>query len=94
MKTGKLLFIFSIIGILVVIFLSQILTSVYIGKIESIKSSNGNVIIEIENSSVELILFNVDFIEFEEGDVVEFSGRRDIYMGKEQIIVDKIIKTS
>ena len=78
------------LGILVVIFLSQATSSIYVGEIKSIKSSNGNVIIEIENSSTELILFDVNFVGFEKGDVVEFSGRRDVYIGKEQIIVDRI----
>jgi DNA/RNA endonuclease YhcR with UshA esterase domain len=90
MKLKKVFFILSIIGVLIVIFLSQVLVSTYVGKIESIKSSNGNVMIMIENSSVELVLFDAEFIDFKEGGIIEFQGRADVYMGKEQIIVDRI----
>ena len=91
MKPEKTLLLLSIHGILSLIFLSQTTTQTYTGKIESIQSSNNKIIIKIENSSTELILFETSFINLEEGDTIEFQGRQDTYQGQEQIIVDRII---
>jgi len=38
------------------------------------------------------LLGGTDFISLKKGDTIEFQGKQDIYKGKNQIIVDKIIK--
>ena len=90
MKLEKILFILSIIGILILILLSQITNPIYTGKIESVKSSNNKIIIHIENSTTELVLFNTQFINLSKGYTIEFQGRQDTYKNQEQIIVDKL----
>ena len=92
MKTEKILFILSILGILFLIFLSQTSTKTYEGKIESIQNSNHKIIIKIENSSTELILFEKRFIDLKKGDIIKFQGKADTYKDKKQIIVDRIEK--
>jgi len=91
MNFQKIFFILSILGTLILIFLSQITTPTYTGTIESIQSSNNKIIIEIENSSTELILFDTTYINLSKNDKIEFQGRQDIYKDKKQIIVDKIL---
>lgn len=92
MKSEKLLLFLSIIGILIIILLSQIITPTYTGKITSIQSSNNKITIEIENSLTELILFETTFINLTKGKTIEFQGRKDTYKNKPQIIIDKITK--
>ena len=91
MKPEKLFLFLSILGILSLIFLSQTNTQTYTGIIKSIQPSNNKIIIEIENSSTELILFETNFIDLKKGDTIKFQGRQDTYQGQEQIIVDRVI---
>ena len=90
MKLEKILFFLSIIGILILTFISQTTATKYIGTIESIYSSNNKITIQIENSSTELILFETNSINLKKGDIIKFQGKRDIYKNKEQIIANKI----
>jgi len=90
MKLEKIFFILSILGILILIFLAQTIIPTYIGKIKSIQSSNNKIIIEIENSSTELILFDTQYINLSKDDIIEFQGRQDTYNNQPQIKVDKI----
>lgn len=92
MKQEKILLFLSIIGILILIFLSQATTQTYTGTIESIQSSNNKIIIKIENSSIELILFETSYANLKKGDTIEFQGRQDTYKGQEQIKIDKLTK--
>jgi len=54
----------------------------------------------LENKATKLVIFRspvhllggTDFISLKKGDTIEFQGKQDIYKGKNQIIVDKIIK--
>jgi len=93
MKLEKIFFILSLFGILLLIFLSQTTPPTYEGKIESIQSSNNKIIIELENSSTELIIFDTSFIDLKKGNIVKFQGRQDIYKNQSQIIINKIYNT-
>ena len=93
MKSEKILLLLSILGILLLIFLSQTTTPIYTGTIESIQSSNNKIIIKIENSSTELILFETNHINLEKGDTIEFQGRQDTYKGQAQIKIDRITQS-
>ena len=90
MKSQKIFFILSILGILFLIVLSQTSNQFQTGIIKSVKYSNNKITIYLENESVELILFDIIILNLKKGDIIEFQGKRDIYRGKKQIIVDKI----
>ena len=86
----KILFILSVMGILLLIFLAQTTSKTQIGTIKSIQNSNNKITIHLENNPIELIIFNTAFVSLKKGDIIEFRGKQDIYKGKKQIIVDKI----
>ena len=90
MKLQKITFILSLLGILLLIFLTQTTKQTQIATIESIQSSNNKIIIQIENNPAELIIFDTPFTNLKKGDTIEFQGRQDIYKNKTQIIVDKM----
>jgi DNA/RNA endonuclease YhcR with UshA esterase domain len=94
MRLAKITFILSLLGILLLIFLTQTTKQTQIATIESIKSSNNKIIIQIENNSAELIIFNTPFTNLKKGDIIEFQGRQDIYKNRTQIIVDELTKKS
>jgi DNA/RNA endonuclease YhcR with UshA esterase domain len=90
MKLERIFFILSIVGILILILISQITVTTHLGKIKSVQRYNNRIIIKIENSSKELVLFEESFINLKTGDTIEFQGKQDTYRGKEQIIINKI----
>ena len=92
MKLDKIFFITSIIGILILIFLTQTTTPTHTDKIKSIQSSNNKITIQLENSTTELILFNTQHINLTKGDIIKFQGKQNTYNNKTQIIINKITK--
>ena len=89
---AKKLFLLTIIGILLLIFLGQILTPLQEGTIKSIRVSGTTARIQLENNPAELILFDAKFIELEKGNIIKFEGREEFYRNKTQIVVDRIFK--
>ena len=90
MKLQKITFILSLLGILLLIFLTNTTKQTQIATIESIQSSNNKIIIQIENNSAELILFDTPLTNLKKGDTIEFQGRQDTYKNRTQIIIDKL----
>jgi len=90
MKLQKITFILSLLGILLLIFLTGASKQNQIATIASIQSSNNKIIIQIENNSAELIIFDTPLITLKKGDTIEFQGRQDTYKNKTQIIIDKL----
>ena len=91
MDFQKTIFLISLFGILLLIFLTQTTKQTQIGTIKSIQYSNNKITIQLENNSVELILFDTTNINLSKGDTIKFQGKRETYKNKEQIIADKII---
>lgn len=94
MKFKKIIFFVSLISILLIIFLSQYTKQTRTGTITSIEYSNNKIILEIENSTEQLILFDTTPLNLKKGDIIKFQGRQDIYKNKKQFIIDKIQKIS
>ena len=92
MKLHKITFTLTLLGILILIFLTQ-KPQIQSGTIKSIQTSQFKTIIQLENQEVELILFDPISTTLKKGDIVNFQGRPDTYKGKKQIIVDKIFIT-
>ena len=93
MNTKKIFFIISLLGILLLLFLTQT-TKDQTGTIKSIKYSENKITIQLENQNETLILFNSQSLNLEKGDEISFQGKYETYKGKKQIIVDKIIKNT
>ena len=90
MKSKKILFFLSLVGIFILIILSQTTKQTQTGTIQSIQSSNNKITIHIEDFEPKLILFDVSSINLKKGDVIKFQGKQDVYKDQEQIIIDKI----
>ena len=90
MKFKKIIFILSLIGIILLIFLAQNSRITFTGKIASIKYSENKIVISLENFEKKLILFDTSTLDLKKGNIIEFQGRQDIYKNEEQLIVDKI----
>ena len=86
----KITFILSIVGILFLIFLTQTTKQTQIDTIKSIQYSNNKITIQLENNSIELIIFDDISLNLQKGNTIKFQGKQDIYKGKKQIIIDKI----
>jgi len=87
---AKIVFAITIAGILLLIFLSQVLIPIQTGTIKSIKTSGTTTRIQLENNQIELVLFDAKFIKLEKGDIIKFQGRQEIYRNKTQTVVDRI----
>ncbi len=87
----KTIFLLTLLGILLLIILSQNLSNIKSAEIDSIHFSNDiTTIITTDNQT--LILFGADQVELKKGDSIKFIGSLEMYRGKNQVIVDKIWK--
>jgi len=92
MKLEKIFFIVSLLGILLLIFLAQTIKN-KTGTIESITYSENKITIQLENQEETLIIFDAQPLNLKKGDKILFQGKREIYKGQNQIIIDKIEKS-
>ena len=91
----KIIFLISsIIGILILIFLTQSLTREYQGEISNITYSSNKVTILLKDDNLELIIFDNTRLNLSSGDIILFTGKKEVYKNKEQIIVDEIYCSS
>ncbi len=86
----RLLLILSLLGIALLIIISQNQKSLITGTIEKIDNSNGRITIKLENETTKLILFEKTPPKIRAGDHIQVFGKEETYRGKKQIIVDKI----
>ena len=95
MNKQKTFFILSIIGILILLILSQTNSPPTIeGKIKSIKYGNNRIIINLENHNQEIIIFSTQLLNLQQGQESLIHGRQETYKNKTQIIADKIIQSN
>jgi DNA/RNA endonuclease YhcR with UshA esterase domain len=91
MGTQKLAFILSLLGILLLIFLSQT-KPIQTATVESIHSTNSKTTIQLQDHATELIIFETPNLNLTKGDNIKFQGKEDAYKNKKQIIVKKLSK--
>jgi DNA/RNA endonuclease YhcR with UshA esterase domain len=91
MKPTKIFFLLTLIGILILMFLTQMPNNQN-GTIESIKYSENKITIQLENINETLIIFDSRQLNLKIGDEITFNGKYENYRGEKQIIVDKITK--
>ncbi|MFH1451568.1 MAG: hypothetical protein ABIF88_00135 [archaeon] len=94
MKTSKILFIISTLGILFLLLVAQTTQKTHTGKITKIQYSTNKITLTLENYNETLILFDNKILDLKEGDKISFKGRPEIYQNQSQIIVNEIIKIS
>ena len=92
MNLEKMLFIFSIIGILFLLFYTNKAQPIQQGTISEIKYSENKITIQLENQEEILIIFENMLLDLKLGDKIQFQGREETYKNEKQIIVDKIRK--
>ncbi len=92
MKFEKIVFILSVIGILILGFLSFYLNTPTKGIVESVEFSQSRVIIKIVGQDEKLIVFENRLLDIKEGDEILFWGKREFYRNESQIIVERIEK--
>ena len=90
MKLSKILFITSLFLILSLTFLVEATEKEIEGTISSIAYSNNKITIYLEEGT-QLVIFDDKILHLKKGDKILFMGKKEIYRGTEQIIVDKII---
>jgi DNA/RNA endonuclease YhcR with UshA esterase domain len=91
MKLQKLTFLLSLLGILLLIFLTQT-KPIQTATIESIHSTSSKTIIKLQNHSTELIIFDTPLLNIKSGDKIKFQGKASTYKNQKQIIINKISK--
>ncbi|MBT3397388.1 hypothetical protein HOA55_00065 [archaeon] len=93
MNPQKSLFIATIIGILILLAISQFSSQITIqGKIQSIKYGNNKITIKLNNTPEQIIIFENKILPLKSGDQVHIEGKQDTYKNQSQIIVDKIVR--
>lgn len=91
-QTTKILFILTILGILIITFLSQNQKPLISGEISNIRKTTKTIIIQLENQSKNIILFEKEIpLEFEKGEKIIVFGKEEEYNNKTQILASKII---
>ena len=93
MNKQKIFFIISILGILILLTLTQIQKPVAHGKIKSIQYSNNKISIILENNPKEIIIFTNKLLNLKQEQEIIIYGKQAIYKNQEQIIADKIISS-
>lgn len=92
MNKQKLFFILSIIGILILLFLTTTSKPIIQGTIKEIKYGNNKITIQLENHNQEIILFSNKILNLQAGQNISIQGKQEVYKNKTQIIADKILK--
>jgi hypothetical protein len=90
MNKQKLFLVLSLIGILILIIISQGSSKVT-GKIEKINFYSGVVKIKIQNNSVDILIFEA-YLPLKENQTYTFCGKYQQEKNSTSFIVDKIIK--
>ena len=90
MNKQKIFFILSLLGILTLLFLTQINKPITQGKIKQIYYSENKITIQLENQETPIILFTDQPLQLKQNQEVLIYGKQETYKGKQQIIADKI----
>jgi len=90
MNKQKIFFILSLLGILTLLFLTQIQKPISQGKIKQIKYSENKITIQLENQEIPIILFAEKPTKLKQNQQVLIYGKKETYKQQEQIIADKI----
>ncbi|MFA5061188.1 MAG: hypothetical protein WC494_02645 [Candidatus Pacearchaeota archaeon] len=89
MKFEKIVFILGILGVLVISLICFYEDKPLRGEVESVEFGEGRVTIKLVGQEERLVVFS-DILNLKEGDKVLFWGKKEVYRGEEQIIVEKL----
>ncbi len=90
MKLQNITLILTLLGILILSFLSQA-KPIHTDTIKSIQTSQFKTTIHLENQATELIIFGTPTLNLNPKDKIKFQGKPDTYKNKKQIIIEKIL---
>ncbi|HDL02225.1 MAG TPA: hypothetical protein ENH20_00140 [Candidatus Pacearchaeota archaeon] len=93
MKLSKLTLILTLLGILILILITQA-KPIQTATIKSIQQSQSKTIIQLKNHTTELIIFDTPSLNIKPGDIIKFQGKPSTYKNQKQIIISKISKTN
>lgn len=91
MKLAKLTLIITLLGILILTFISQT-KPIQTATIKSIQTYPKQTIIKLQNQETELIVFDKLNTNLKQSDKIKFQGKSEIYKNSPQIIIEKISK--
>jgi len=91
MKFAKITLILTLIGILLLIIITQNPQTIT-GKIKTIKYNNELTELTLNNTNTSIIIFTNDFIDLKKDDKVLLEGKESIYKNQKQFTVNKIYK--
>lgn len=92
MKVGKIIFILTLFGIIILLFLTNFNKPIASGKISSIAYKDNKTIITIENETAKIIVYNKTELDLRKKDYIFIFGKITEYENQNFIFVEKIIK--
>ena len=87
----KILFLLSLIGVFILLILSQNQKPIIHGKIQKINYGNNKISIFLQNNQIEIVLFTNQILNLQKDQQINVYGYEEKYKDKQQIIVDKIV---
>jgi len=90
MNKQKIFFILALLGILTLLFLTQLTKPITKGKISQIQYSTSKITIQLENQQTPIILFTNPPINLKQNQQVIIYGKQETYKNQVQIIANKI----
>lgn len=93
MKPEKIFIILTIIGIFILLILSNFNKPIITGEVSSIKMNKNSITLEIKNNSEEILIINKTKLpeKIKKGDLIEIYGNKQLQLNKTIIFTDKII---
>lgn len=88
-ESQKTLFILTLFGILLLIFLGNYTKQFQTGTIKYTQTSSTKTTIHLEENDIKLIIFD-SIPAPQKGEKIKFQGKEEIYKGEKQIIINKI----
>jgi len=90
MNHQKTFFILSLIGIILLLFISQTQKPILSGKVNTIKQSTNKITLTVFENKTEIILFTNKVLNLNKQNMIEVYGSLEVYKNKTQIIAEKI----
>jgi len=93
MKPERIFIILTIIGIFLLLILSNFNKPILTGEISSIKITQNSINLKIENHSEDILIINKTKLPeiIKKGDIIEIYGNKQLQLNKTIIFTDKII---
>ena len=88
----KTLFLLAITLLLINMIILELTGEFILGTVEEIEYSRSKITLSLKENEFTFVIFTKKILEIKKGDKIKIQGVENIYKGKEQIIVSKIIR--